>query len=368
MKVAIVVHYFLPNYVGGTEIATLNIAKNLTKKGHEVHIITWLDKGFPKNSMQEGFYIHRVFGKNIRLLSPLLYWINIFICLKKIQPDIIHVQNFGLELPAFFSKKLLKTPFIINARGSENIYHRSFIKKYLQKLALKGLDKLLVQTDYKKKELKKIFKGEILVVPNGINLSIYRNILKSDVKENNKKNIIFVGRLLPIKGLDYLMNAMKIIQNKNKNVFLTLVGDGYYRKSLEKMIKKLEIEKAVTFTGKIPNTEIPKYLSNSDVFVLPSLSEGFPNVVLEAMAAGLPIVASNIGGLSELIKNNENGYLVETKNPEQLADGLLKILQNPEIKTKMSQNNLKKAKNYSWESVVFDLEKIYLDTIKSSKV
>ncbi len=108
MKIAIIVHFFPPKYLRGTELATYNIARYLTKRGHDIHIITWLDKGFPKESIIEGFHVHRVFGNNIRMLSPIIFWIKIFLCLKKIKPDVIHAQNIGLGIPAYFAKKFLK--------------------------------------------------------------------------------------------------------------------------------------------------------------------------------------------------------------------------------------------------------------------
>ena len=146
-----------------------------------------------------------------------------------------------------------------------------------------------------------------------------------------------------------------------------VIGDGKERKTLEVIVKTLDLEHVVNFMGVIPNNEIPKYLVQGDVFVLPSLSEGFPNVVLEAMAAGLPIVSTNIGGLSEIIHNEENGYLVEPKNPEQLANKILKILKNPEIDHIMSLNNMEKVKEYSWESVTESLENIYINILVTLK-
>lgn len=364
MKIALVVHFFPPKYLSGTEIATLNIAKNLAQRGHEVHVITWLDAGFPRDGRQDGFYVHRVFGKNIRYLTPVLFWFKILLCLRSIHPDIVHIQNIRLGIPAFFSKKFFNTPYVIYARGSENIHHLSFFHSYMLKLTVSNANKVLVLTQDMKDNLKSIYNGDIVVIPNGIDLNLFNNLSKHETLEVTTKSIIFIGRLLPIKGLEYLLRAMEIIHHQNNNILLILVGDGTQRKFLEGMIKELLLEKVVIFKGTIQNTEVPHQLSQADVFVLPSLSEGFPNVILEAMAAGLPIVATNVGGLAEIIKDKENGYLVEPKNPEQLAQKLLLILENPEIQKNMSYMNIQKAKEYSWESVACDLETIYSNTLR----
>jgi glycosyltransferase involved in cell wall biosynthesis len=364
MKIALVVHFFPPKYLSGTEIATLNIAKNLVKRGHEVHVITWLDAGFPKKSMQDGFYVHRVFGKNIRFFSPVLFWIKILLCLRSIHPDIIHIQNIRLGIPGYLSKKLFKIPYVIYARGSENIHHLSSISSYILRLTLLNANKVLVLTQDMKNDIKSFYKGDILVIPNGIELDKFENFSTDYLRTEQKKSIIFIGRFVPIKGLEYLIKAMDVIQKENENIYLTLVGDGNQRNFLEDMVKKLHLGKKVIFKGIIENTQVPKYLIQSDVFVLPSLSEGFPNVILEAMAAGLPIVTTNVGGLAEIIKNGENGYVVEPKNPDQLARKLLDILQNNDLRSLMSRNNIDKAKQYSWESIVSDLESVYSNVVK----
>jgi glycosyltransferase involved in cell wall biosynthesis len=359
MKIAILVDLFPPKWLGGTEIASYNIAKNLALRGHDVHVITWLDENLPKNSFQDGFHIHRVYGKKTRFFSQIIFLINIFFCLKSIQPDIVHVQQISLVcIPAFFSKKLLKKSYIIYGRGTD-IYFMSFFWKKISYFILKNANKVIVLTEDMKRELQKIYNGEILVIPNGIELNNYKNLQKENIPVENKI-IIFVGTLSPVKGLIYLIEAMEIIHTEMKNTFLMIVGEGQEKKSLEEMVIKLHLEKVVFFKGRIPNEDIPKFLVQGYVFVLPSLSEGFPNVILEAMAAGLPIITTDIDGLSEIITNEENGYLVEPKNSHQLADKLLKILKNPIQRKIISDNNIEKASKYSWKNVVEHLEDAYI--------
>jgi len=361
MRIAIIIDFFPPR-VGGTERATYNIAKHLALRGHDVHVITSWDQGLPKSSFQDGFHIHRVYWGKIRFFSTIFYLIGIFFCLKSIQPDIVHVQYIKLGyIPAYFSKKILKKPYIAYGRGSD-IYYMSSLMRKISKFFLKHAVKVIALTADMKQELQKIYDGEISVIPNGVELDNYKNLQKKDFDVKNKK-IIFVGVLRPVKGLEYLIKAMEIIHVEMENTILMIIGEGEERKSLETLVLKLHLENVVIFTGDILNKNIPSYLIQGDVFVLPSLSEGFPNVLLEAMAAGLPLVTTNINGLSEIIRNEENGYLVEPKNPQQLAEKILMVLNNSTQSKKFSNNNLKIVKKYSWKNIVICLEDVYLKVL-----
>jgi glycosyltransferase involved in cell wall biosynthesis len=340
MKISIFVPFFPPKRFGGFEIASYNIADYLTKAGH----------------------VHRISRPMIRIIGSLLYFINIFWCLKKIDPDIIHLQAFGIETPAFFLiKKLLKKPCVIWGQGSD-VYVQWMFKEPISKIVFKKADAVIALTEDMKGEMKKIYDRDIAVIPNGIDLSKVKCVSIQDVRnelgiKKDRKIILFAGALHPIKGLTYLIEAMTIIGDKNKQ--LILVGDGEERDQLEDLVKKLKLEKYVTFIGKVPYDEVFKYMVASDIFVLSSLSEGLPNVIIEAMASGLPIVATRVGGLPDIIKDGENGFLVDPKNPDQIAEKIKLFLEDDKLREKISKNNKKKVKEYSWESVIERLEKIY---------
>ena len=222
-----------------------------------------------------------------------------------------------------------------------------------------------------KREMKKIYDRDIAVIPNGIDLNKVKCLSTQDVRnelgiKKDRKIILFVGVLRPIKGLPYLIKAMTIIKDKNKK--LLLVGDGEERDQLEDLVKKLKLEKYVTFIGKVPYDDVFKYMVVSDILVLSSLSEGLPNVILEAMAAGLPIVATRVGGIPDIVKDGENGFLIDPKNPEQIAEKINLFLEDDKLREKISKNNKQKAKEYSWESVIERLEKIYFRVINMKNI
>jgi len=363
MRIAITIPLFPPKWLAGTEIATYNIAKHLARRGHEVHVITALDKGLPKESMEEGFYVHRIFWRKIRFVGVISFWAKVFLILRKVNPDIIHAQSIGICIPAFIAKKLLRKPYVVWGQGSDVYLPGKFIKS-ISKLVLKNANTVIALTEDMKREMQKIYSRDVSVIPNGIDLNNFKSVSRKKARsklqiKEDEKIILFVGTLRPVKGVRYLIEAMSGINQECPKVKLLLVGDGVDMPYLKRIVKHLNLKEFVTFVGKVPNENVSQYMAASDIFVLPSLSESFGIVNLEAMTFGLPIVATRVGGLPEIIKDGANGFLVEPKNPRQIAEKILLLLEDNELKEIISKNNKNKAKDYGWGGVVGKLEEVY---------
>ena len=368
MKIAILVPLFPPKWLAGTEIATYNIAKHLAKRGHEVHVITSLDKGLPKEGIEQGFHIHRIGYPRVQSLGFIVFHLKFLFLIKRIKPDILHSQSVAIGWHAFIAKKVLHKPYLVWVRGYSEYLSWRF-RKLISKPALKNADAVIALTEDMKREIQKFCDRGALVIPNGIDLERFEGLPRGNIRRqlkitNGQKIIIFVGTLYSIKGVKYLIQAMKLIKNGNRNARLMLVGNGKERQSLEELTKELDLEEDVTFVGKVPNEEVPQYMIASDVFVLPSLSEGFPNVILEAMACGLPIVVTKVRGLPEIIEEGKNGFLVEPRSPEQIAEKVLQLLEDDDLRERISRNNKEKVKQYSWERIMRRLEDVYRNLVK----
>lgn len=364
MKVAILLHLFLPRWIGGTEVATCNLANNLIRKGHEVHVITTYDDGLPYFSEENGLYIHRVAWPKIRIIGYLSFWAKIFLQIQKIRPDIVHCQALDVCVPASIAKKTLNIPYIVWGQGSD-IYLPERFLRLTSKYTLRNADAVLALTEDMKREMQNICDREVSVVPNGIDFGRFE-ISSRVQKEGDGRTIIFVGRLHPIKGVHYLLEAMVTVLREMPNAKLVIVGDGIERLRLEALAEKLDLESCIHFAGQMPQEEIPGVMHQADIFVLPSLSEGLPVVLLESMAAGLPIVATNVGGVPEVLEDRVNGYLVEVERPDDIATRVLMLMKNDNIRKEMSANNRMKAKMFAWDTVAEKVEKEYLMAIKRS--
>jgi len=361
MRIVIIVNLFPPKWIGGTEIASYCIAEHLAKRKHDVHIITSLDHDLVKNrSYEKGFHIHRISVIPIRTIGLIFFWVDIFRMIKKIDPDIVHAQSLIFAIPALISKKLLKIPYIVWGQGSD-VYLQDCFMKLVSNTIIKNADSAIALTKNMKELMQAIYNRDIVIIPNGIDLGDYRDEPDEPPRETLGKRILFVGRFNPVKGIQYLVRAMKIVCEVLPDAKLILVGDGEERENLEHLTNSLGIRDRVDFVGMIPHEKIPDYLCQADIFVLPSLSEGFPLVILEAMACGLPIVATRVGGVPDIIEDGVNGYLVESGDFQKMANKIIFILENQPLKLLISKNNRIKVQMYGWENVINQLEHIYFE-------
>ena len=179
--------------------------------------------------------------------------------------------------------------------------------------------------------------------------------------------ILYVGRMDLVKAVDYLIEAAKIIIQKHRKVKFILVGDGSLRKKYESIV--IPYHNNIIFLGY--RDDIPQLMQISDAFVLPSLSEGVPNVIMEAAASGLPIIATNVGGVSQLISEGENGLLVKPKDIESLVNAMDRLINEPSLAFKMGESGRKKmVANYSWDTIctLWNLGTTKLSQIQPSKL
>lgn len=366
MKIAIVSNLFLPKWVGGTEVATLNTAQCLAAFGHDVHIVTSRDEGMPPESADGGVQLHRVYRPNLKSVGAGVFYLAVLNALSSISPQIIHVQDFLLGPCGFFAKRILKRPYIVWGRGYE---FRDL--RCRTATVLKDADAVIALTDDMRNELQKICPREIRVISNGIDAERFERVSREDARrqlgiEPAQKIVLYVGRFYPIKGVKYLITAMQRIRHAEANAKLVLVGYGSDEEDLRLSVKELGLSDCVRFVGAVQNDVIPVYMAASDVLVLPSLSEGFPMVSLEAMAASLPIVATSVGGIPSIVEDGINGFLVKPRDAAQIADKVFSILCDPELSHFISTNNKNKAQRYTWESVAHDLEAVYLKCVAGS--
>ena len=226
-----------------------------------------------------------------------------------------------------------------------------------------------VNSEATRNELIKRFPGyqdKVRLIPMGVDTGLFSH---KDVKSKfrrykNQKIILYVGRLNEQKGIDYLIKSLPFVNKKISNSRLLIIGEGNYKKELQKLAGALNLTN-IEFLGPIPHHKLPDYYNLADVFVLPAVTskigtEGQGLVLAEAMACGACVIGTGTGGIKFLIKNNQNGLLVNERDEHSLADGIVKVLSGDKLRRKLSANGIKFArKNYSWDAIVGKFDKLY---------
>lgn len=226
------------------------------------------------------------------------------------------------------------------------------VLKYLSTQTLNKADKIIVINERTKQILleRNIVENKIIIIPPGIDC---KKFSVSSSRAKKKIEILAVGALMRRKGFDVLFKAVAEVIKKNENFTLRIVGDGPQRKELESLAKELGIAHILRFEGHVPHFEMGKYYREADIFVNMSRAEGFATVCLEAMASGLAIVSSKVGGFQDALEDGINGYLVEQEDYKMLAKRVLSLLHNPKKLKKIRAQARKDVEAYyDWDTAV----------------
>ena len=299
-----------------------------------------------------GAIVPRIKEKKSRIiLVPFLFlglWINLLWRVKKY--DYIHAHWFIPQgiIQSFFRKK-----YIVTGHGSDVCSMNHGIMLKLKRRTLKNAAAVTVVSTHLENVVKEICPS---VKPEIISMGCWTNNFNKDKKidnyfnQNGKKVLLFVGRLEERKGVQYLIEAMKDI-----DAILVIVGRGTYETELRHQAKKYGNK--VQFLGGKTHTELKTIYASSDIFVAPSITmktgeqEGFGLVILEAMASGLPVVATNNGGIPDIIKDGINGFLVEEKNSDSIAEKVNRMFNNQELFDSICEQSLETVKQYDYNAI-----------------
>jgi glycosyltransferase involved in cell wall biosynthesis len=308
--------------------------------------------GNAENTLRNrGFEVY-ILNKAFAIKNLINIW-TVYKLIKKIKPDFVHTAAAEANFHGIIAAKLAGIKMIV---GEEiGIPNHSTMARYIFRLVYKLSDKVIGVSASVKNHLVSIgeipaYKGEIIYNP----VSIPKQYPK---KQSDQFQIVYVGRLEVVKNVENLIKAFA--NSNNTNAHLTIVGDGRERKNLQDLSAKLKMTSKITFTGFTAEPSI--YLSNADLFVLPSYSEGFGIAAAEAMFLKIPVLCSNVGGIPEFVKDGYNGWLFNPQNVEELSTKLNTVfLMNSEKLLQIGMNGYKKVKdNFTVEKYIENLEEFY---------
>ncbi|MEX2055142.1 MAG: glycosyltransferase family 4 protein [Candidatus Andersenbacteria bacterium] len=374
MKLLLINNEFPPIGGGGSTVTKYAI-EYLTKAGHEVTLITSRYRNLPKREMIDGATIIRIpairrykdFCSQWELvifgLSALIYT---FAYTFRHRVDFIQAY---FAVPAGWVAWVIKMtrgiPYAVYFGGSDipganpsrykNIY--PFLTPLLRRI-WRGAEFRTVCSQ----ELVRLSKladpnVEFLCIPNGVDTNRFKPI---DRSANPKVKILFIGRLIPRKGFQRVIRALPLVKAKTTKPFeIEVVGTGAEKGDLDHLAEELGVSELIHYVGTVPYDELEKAYQYADIFILTSLSEGMPSVILEAMGCALPIIASDVGGNNEIVHDGHNGYLIKGEDLELIADRIARLINDDAARHQMGKASRQLALQYDWQAIMKQYHTLY---------
>lgn len=368
---------------GGAGNATRCTAAELARHGHTVHVLTARLPAQAAVETVDSVTICRVLSlrrslHDCGLLGAVSYLVSAFFALMRMSRtydyDVYHFY-FGLPtaLLAPYVRFVLGKPYIIALRGSDvpNYDNTRWLMRPLHAL-LRPISRFLwkhassvtvLSEDLKRLASQTAPAVESLVIRNGIDSDKFPEKLAT--QSAKALRLICVCRLVPRKGLEYLIAAMEEL--KNDGVTLEIVGSGQERGRVAELVRRRGVRDHILLSGYVSSEQLHVNYHQADVFVLPSLSESFGQVLLEAMSCGLPIVASSVGGIPETIRHGRNGLLVPPRNPAAIVASVRWMAANPKLRLRMGRFNAEQVRErYGWHAVAAQYESLYYRAVEKT--
>ena len=379
-KILMFNHEF-PPIGGGGGWVSYYLGKNFANAGHDVHLITSQFRDCPSRDEVDGIHIHRVpaLRKSPNVcavhemftysISSSIYGLKFA---KQFKPDIVQVF-FGIPAGggAYLLQKFRNVPYVVFLGGRDvprpdpdPPYYRWLY------LLLKPIIRSIWDNAAAVVSCSEGLRDLAHATDTDVNIDIIPDGLDPDSFEPTQREAhpqivrcLSIGRLIPRKGFQFLIRALPQIIDRVKHKFeIEIVGDGPYEAELTILAKELNVDSYIHFTGSVKYPELPQKYRDADIFILPSLAEGMPLVVLEAMGTGLPIIASRVQGIDELVADDVNGALFNPGDVDGLAECIIKLIDAGQTRLEMGNASiemLKQNEQYNWKNIAEEYLTLY---------
>lgn len=384
----LLLNYEFPPLGGGAATASAEIAKHLARRGVEVAVLTSHFKGLPRKEERDGYTIYRVPAMRRKMDRCSVPQMGAYIAgaalpalrlASSFKPDLMHVF-FGMPTGpvGLLVNRLKGVPYLLSLRGDDvpgrqegSLAFAHRMMRPLTRRVWSGASKLVVNGEGLHERAKATLPGAVIdLVPNGIDLDLFHpgDKVATGQADRSTVRLLFVGRLHSQKGLSHLLQALAHLgSTAQQRLQLDLVGSGPAEEELRALAGRLGLTRRVRFHNWAPRSEIACFYQEADLFVFPSYEEGMPNVVLEAMACGLPVIASDIPGVRGLVHDRVNGLLVPPADSLALARALNVLIADDALRHYMGHKSSELAPNYDWAAVADSYLALSHEIIRSRK-
>jgi glycosyltransferase involved in cell wall biosynthesis len=382
-RILIFAAYFHP-HIGGYEKIVYELSRRLVQRDYEIDILTCNTEKAPSYEELDGIHVYRLpcwnaLNSLYPIPKPCPASFRILRRLLRKNFDVINTQTrfFITSFLGLIFAKLKRTPLVHTEHGARHSTVPNKVIDLISRAYDHSIGTLIVKSARRNigvsesacEFLKHLGAANTQVIYNGIDTSIFErkdtNCRQKLGISNDDIIITFVGRLIYAKGAQDLISALSRIKNTAPNAKLLIVGDGPYRTELEKLARQTDCHSSILFLGQKNQDEVIDVLSATDIFVNPSYSEGLGISVLEAASIGLPIIATDVGGTREIITTDKTGILIKAGDVEQLAEELLRLCANTELREKLGENaRILAEQKFNWDKITGEYIKLYTSLVE----
>ena len=368
MKIVLVSDYYFPHVGGGVERVVEELAHNFLKFGHQVRVVTFNPDGWPSKETADGIEIVRIPSVNLQPMVGVPAAVNAGLGIRRAfeGADVIHVHNIFFLLSLLTALSRPKAPIITtmhvgslaNLTGLTGAIGRLY-ERTVGRFILRSSEAVTAVSPSVAEHAASIgANAPIHFVPNSVDVERFHPAARLDGEPETDQSVLFLGRFSRNKGPQYLVEAIPRVMSAIPEATFAFVGDGPLRAPMARRMRELGLDGNVQIHGKVP--DVVPLLQRAGVVVRPSLTEGMPLAVMEAMACGRPILATRVGGTGDLILDGETGMLLEPRNVEALANGLIRVLTDRQHAAAMGRRAREWAEQQmTWERVSRTYEQIY---------
>ncbi len=375
---------FPPRVIGGISPHVFFLSKSLAQSGVKVYVVTCDFPGAPAHEVIEGVDVYRVdsYKNPAPDFATWVYLMNLNMqkeaaaIVNKLgaKIDVFHAHDWLVATAGIGLKHVFRKPLLVTMHSTE-IGRRDGLHTNTEKMIHETEAwltyeawKVICCSDYMVSHVRWAFglpEDKLVMIPNGVNINVYDKIeadlasFRAKFALPEEKIVLYVGRLVYEKGIHVLINAVPKVLGKANAKFI-IVGSGYMKEQLLNIVRSMSLEHKVLFVGFADDETLLRLQKCADVSVVPSLFEPFGIVALEAMAAKSPVVVSDTGGLSEIVKHDVTGFKAYPNNSESLAWGITKILLDENYRNYIRENAYRQVQEkYDWEKIALQTKAIY---------
>jgi len=361
MRIMLIVNEYPDQILAGTAVATRGLATALARRGHQIHVVVTSSFLGKDSGGQERLEVTWLKDRPLKGIGVLWRLLGVLKVARTWKPDILQGQSVSCGLLAALAGRWLRVPSITYAQG-QDVYQSGILQNYTEiRWACRWSSAVVAVTNRLSSLLEQRHPPvSVQVIPHGFNPEApleTRQMIRHKCGTSEETLVVLnVGRLEQIKGQDLLLEAWPLVRQKIPAAHLWLVGEGSRRPFLEQRAEKLQIASSVHFWGQLKAAEVTGCMAAADLFVLPSRSEAFGIVLLEAMSQGLPIVASDVGGIPEVLPPRGDAVLTPPGDAPALASAIISELSR---RRWPSQANRDWARHFAWDENVLRFENLY---------